>query len=100
MATLQYYGNNAIRTLQKYKTLVRHVYGNNSVGYQNVFYSICFHMVTQSTTLALIIEDYTFLIRNSNTDNQFTVLQTVVYMSISITVVYIAPVSNCYIAAV
>ena len=30
------------------------VYDNNSVGYQSVGYSICFYMVTQSTTLALI----------------------------------------------
>ena len=77
MVTLQYYGNDTMVTLQEYKTPVRPVYGNNSVGYQSVGYSIpvCFYMVTQSTTLALIIEDYTFLIRNSNTDNQFTVLQ-------------------------
>ena len=75
MVTLQHYGNNTIVTLQEYKTLVRHVYGNNSVGYQSVGYSVCFYMVTQSTTLALIIKDYTFRIRNSNTDNQFIVLQ-------------------------
>ena len=34
-------------------------------------------MVTQSTTLALIIEDYTLPIHIPDTDNQFTVLQKV-----------------------
>ena len=77
MVTLQYYGNSTMVTFQEYNIPepVRHAYGNNSVGYQSVGDSICFYMVTQSTTLALIIEDYTFLIHNSNTDNQSTVLQ-------------------------
>ena len=68
MVALQYYGNNTMVTLQEYNISVRHVYGNNLVGYQSVGYSrpICFYMATQSTTLALIVEDYTFLIHNSN----------------------------------
>ena len=68
-------------TLQEYNIPVKHVYGNNSVGHQSMGYSLCFYMVTmvtQSTTLALIIEDYTFLIHNSNTDN--TVSQTKLFV--------------------